>query len=105
LWKIKVIGVDINGTEDYVVSVSGNTGIELDVAFDNDNYIGNDTVNMTADLTESGTPILNAEVYAIIETPSTSEKESSSEMYDYKKKGLCLKNGFKKVIKIIQREK
>ena len=85
MWKIKVVGVDITGTEEYVVSVSGNTGIEIDIAFDDNNYIGNDTVNVTAELIEGGTPILGSDVFALIETPSTREKGSARELYEYKK--------------------
>ena len=85
-WTLKVIGVSISGTEDYVASVSGYSGLELDIAFDNDNYIGQDTVTVTAILTDEEVPILGATVEAEIETPTRNEGEILKEIYNCKKK-------------------
>ena len=85
-WRLKVIGVSIAGTEDYVASVSGYSGLELDIAFDNDNYIGQDTVTVTAILTDDEIPILGATIEAEIETPTRNEGEILKEIYNHKKK-------------------
>jgi hypothetical protein len=69
-WKLKVIGVNIAETEDYIASVYGYSGLKLDIAFDNDNYVGQDTVNVTAILTDDEIPITGAIVEAEIEIPT-----------------------------------
>ena len=70
-WTLRIIGVTVPyGTEDYDATVAGFSGIEMQVAFDQDSYVTGQPIVITSELTVNGIPITNAMVTAEIENPN-----------------------------------
>ena len=66
-WILNVIGVSVQGTEEYVASVSGYSDIQLDIVFDSDIYFETDSVLVTTMLSNEDMPITGANVTAEID--------------------------------------
>ena len=72
-WTLIIIGVTVPyGTEDYDATVAGFSGIEIQVAFNQDSYVTGQPIVITAELTVESNPITGATVTAEIENPNYS---------------------------------
>ena len=70
-WTLRIIGLTVPyGTENYDATVAGFSGIEMQVAFDQDSYVTGQPIVITSELTVNGIPITNAIVTAEIENPN-----------------------------------
>jgi len=85
-WTAKVIGVAVADSEEYVVSISGYSDLQQDIDFNKSNYFVQDTVIVTATLTEDGNPFLGATVEAEIEAPSSKASKILHIIYEQMRK-------------------
>lgn len=70
-WTLKIIGVTVPyGTENYDATVAGFSGIEMQVAFDQDSYVTGQPIVITAELTVEGNPIIGVTVTTEVENPN-----------------------------------
>jgi len=73
-WEIRVLGVDIEeGGEPLIVTVTADSDLTLSIDSDKDEYLPGAPIIIKATLKDDLGPILNANVVANIQTPSSNE--------------------------------
>jgi len=73
-WEIRVLGVDIEeGGEPLIVTVTADSDLTLSIDSDKDEYLPGASIVIKATLKDDLGPILNANVVANVQTPSSNE--------------------------------
>lgn len=86
LWTAKVIAKSVADTEEYAVTLSGFTNIELDFEFDDPARFVQDTIIVTATFTEDGKPVSGATIEAEIDAPTEKVDKRLRRLYEHKRK-------------------